>query len=549
MKSKLMVIMIASAILLGGAGYLIFNSTDETVHEHSTEKQLYTCGMHPEIISDEPGNCPICEMKLTPIKKEKKAVANGERKILYWRAPMNPNEIYDKPGKSNMGMDLVPVYEDEKGSAGVVSVDGTLQQTMNLKTIVVQKREFSSDIVTNGVLHTDERKEAIVTTKVGGWIEKLFVNYTGQKIKKGEPLLSIYSPDLVAAQQELLAAISYNKAVNQSKDEDILSSGNELIKNAVRKLELLDVSKKELKNLIDKKEVKTHTIFYAPFNGTVMMKNIIEGEKIMPGKKLLHIADLSELWLKADVYENEIYKVEPGSKSQVKFSSFPGEIFSGKVSFIDPVVDPKTRVLKVRIDLPNKEEKLKPAMFGNVTISGINYGSHPAVDESSVIRSGKKNIVVIALGEGKFKPVEVKLGVYSNGYYQALEGIKEGDEIVTSAQFLIDSESSLKAAINQFGSSSATADEMAPQENDHKGHEHHKEMTNEYGVESELIRTGIIDVESIDKNGDGKVFQDPMDWNVISDKPGRCPVCDMKLVEVTIAKAKENLIENGYKVK
>ena len=212
-KIIIAIVSVLIVIVIGGY-YLLFNSQESA--NISEAKQLYTCGMHPDIISEEPGNCPICGMKLVPLNGT--APKNsGERKILYWRAPMDPNEVYDHPGKSKMGMDLVPVYEDEAGSSGVVKIDGTVQQNMNVKISAVEEKELSGKIVTNGVLTTDERNEYIVTTKVNGWIEKLYVNYTGQVVNKNEKLVDIYSPELVAAQQELLTALDYKNSTGNSK--------------------------------------------------------------------------------------------------------------------------------------------------------------------------------------------------------------------------------------------------------------------------------------------------------------------------------------------
>ncbi len=555
MSKKVLLIIFTTLIIIIGAGsYFIFWNNEAEVHL-AEEKQLYTCGMHPHVISEEPGDCPICGMKLVPKKGSgSNGKSTGEKKILYYRAPMNPSEIYDSPGKSQMGMDLVPVYEDESGAEGVVTVDGAVQQSMNVKITEVESKDLSMKIVTNGIVTTDERNEYIVTTKVNGWIEKLYVNYTGQKVKKGQKLVDIYSPELVAAQQELISALQYKEATGKSNNINVMDSGNELINNTIKKLELLDISEVDIKRLIETKEVKKYMTLYAPINGTVLMKYIIEGEKIMAGKNLLHIADLSNLWLKADIYESELNKVELGSSAEIRFSYMPGKVYTGKVTFIYPTVDPKTRVIQLRIDVPNTNDALKPSMFANVEIVGKNLGVYPSILETSVLRSGKKSIVILSLGEGKFKPVEVELGAYSDGYYQILKGVKTGNKIVSSAQFMIDSESSLRAAVQLFTNSDKKMDSMKENGQDGKKDESIddemdiKEHKHD-GMESDIIREGVINLKGIDINKDGKVFQDFMDWNVISDNPGKCPICGMKLQEVSFAEAKENLINNGFKVK
>ncbi len=512
--------------------------------------------MHPEIISDEPGLCPICEMQLVPIKKNNKQT--GERKIIYWRAPMDPNEIYDAPGKSKMGMDLVPVYEDESSGSGIVTIDPEVQQNMNIKTEKVQVKQLSSKVTTNGVIVTNETSEYIVTTRINGWVEKLYVNYTGQQISKGSKLMDIYSPELVSAQQELLTALSYQNTVNESSLESIRESGNELVKNSMRKLELLEVPNAEIKRLIDTKEVKTYITLFAQKSGTVLEKNIVEGQKVIGGMPLLKVANLSTLWLMADIYEYELVKVKIGSKADISFNFLPGKIYEGKVAFIYPTLDPKTRTVKIRIELNNGGE-LKPSMFANITIEGKDLGKMPVIPENAIIRSGMKNVVIISLGDGKFKPQEVKLGGYSDGYYQVLSGLTEGNTIVTSAQFLIDSESNLKAAINQFQSSGQDSSSMSNmnEENSKMKNEQPKveeekpkmEMDGEHDHSSYIVHEGVIDVESIDKNMDRKLWECPMDWNVISDESGRCPVCNMKLKEYSIENVKANLDKYGYEYK
>lgn len=554
MKKKVLIITIVIVVILIPLYFLFISrgSSDNL----SEQKQLYTCGMHPEIISDEPGLCPICEMQLVPIKKNNQK--SGERKILYWRAPMDPNEIYDAPGKSKMGMDLVPVYEDEASGSGIVIIDPEVQQNMNIKTEMVKVKRLFSKIVTNAVLQTNETSEYIVTTRINGWIEKLYINYVGQSVAKGSKLMDIYSPELVSAQQELLTALSYQNSVNSSSVSSIRESGNELVKNSMRKLELLEVSDSEIKRLIDTKEVNTYLTLYAQKSGTVLEKNIIDGQKVMGGMPLLKIADLSTLWLMADIYEYELAKVKIESKADISFNFLPGKIYEGKVSFIYPTLDPKTRTVKIRIELNNGGE-LKPSMFANITIEGKDLGKMPVIPENAIIRSGMNNVVIISLGDGKFKPQEVKLGGYSAGYYQVLSGLTEGNTIVTSAQFLIDSESNLKAAINQFQSSgqdsssvSNISEENSKMKNEKPKVEEDKpkmEMDGNHNHSSSIVHEGIIDVESIDKNNDGKVWECPMDWNVISDESGRCPECNMKLKEYSIAQVKTNLDKNGFEYK
>ena len=532
MKNKIItyLIFLIIGILLGSSGYYLFSKrNNKTTHAHiEKNEQLYSCGMHPEIIEKEPGTCPICGMNLTPIKNTE-SKTNGKRKIIYWRAPMNPNEIYDKPGKSKMGMDLVPVYEDEETAEGVVTVDGSTLQNMNVKTEFVKNRNLTPLIYTNGMLTIDETKVFAVTSKTEGWVEKLYVNYTGQKVQKGQKLFDIYSPELIAAQQEVITALGSD-------------TENGMLNNAIKKLELYDVSKKEIDKLIKTKKVKKILTFYSPVTGTVLSKNILKGEKLSIDKELLKIANLSSLWLKADIYENEFNKVEIGSDLEINFPSQPEKTYKGKISFIYPSVNSTTRTVTVRANINNANNKLKPNMFASVKIIGKNLRNVPTVPESAVIRSGKSNRVILSLGAGKFKPVEVTLGIYAEGYYQIISGIKTGDKIVTSGQFMIDSESSLRSAIKLFSS-----------ENSGKTNKHEKKdslnIMGKHLHKKSIVHKGIINVESIDINKDGKVYECPMDWNVISDEDGRCPVCNMFLKEYSIEETKANLNANGFEYK
>lgn len=544
---------------------MIFSKSSSVQNNGNGEKQLYTCGMHPEIISEEPGNCPICEMKLVPVKKSKQT--DGKGKILYWRAPMDPDEIYDKPGKSKMGMDLVPVYESDAAGSGIVTIDPEVQQNMNLSIQTVASRKLSPNILTNGVIVKNEKKDFIVTTRVSGWIEKLYVNSVGQNVRQGEKLLEIYSPELVAAEQELLSAISYKNSLDKIVSGDLKKSGDNLLSDARQKLLLLGLNENEISTIERSGKINTNVVLTAGNSGTVIAKTAVEGQKITAGSPLLHISDLSHLWLLADIYENELPKVSVGSKANIKLNSYPGKNFSGNVSFIYPELDPKTRTAKVRIEIQNPNGLFKPEMFAGVEIIGKELPASPVVPENAVIRSGTRDLVILSLGNGKFMPKPVALGINSDGYYQVLNGLNDGDKIVTSSQFLIDSESNLKAAISQFAGSTAEIPQevQMDENNSHKGKEMKmnsgdsgKEengklkdmpaMENHSGEES-ITRTGTIDVTKLDKNKDGKLFECPMDWNVIADEAGHCPECGMKLKEYSTDEVKANLLKFGYKIK
>ncbi|MCF8264720.1 MAG: efflux RND transporter periplasmic adaptor subunit [Melioribacteraceae bacterium] len=538
MKSNKLNIILALLLIISLSFIFYQNVIDskEMVSTDHEETQLYTCGMHPDIISEEPGNCPICEMKLTPIKSDNRD--NGEKTIAYWVAPMDPNEIYDSPGKSKMGMDLVPVYQNEIDDGSIVTIDSQIQQNMNVKISTLKERKLSTSIRTNAIIKSNETKEFAITSRVSGWIEQLSVNFEGQQINKGQKLLEIYSPELVSAQQEYLSALEYQKSLQSSSNGEIILSGEKLVQNSIKKLELLEMSENDIKQVAANGQVSNRIPIYSPVTGFVMKKDILEGDKIKVSDNLMHVTDLSNVWIFADIYENDFAKIKLGAKVNIKIAAFPNQTFEGKVGFINPKLDPKSRTIKVRIEIPNKDFLLKPAMLAEVNILGEESQSYPVIEVESVIRSGEKNIAVLALGEGKFKPVEIKLGLYSDGYYQVLEGLQEGNKIVSSAQFLIDSESNLKSALKQFSSNNTGKTSQVENANS---------IVKE--KESPLVRSGTIDVESIDQNTDGKLYECPMDWNLLSDEEGRCPLCEMHLKEYSISDVKKNLKKHGYEFK
>ena len=373
-----------------------------------------------------------------------KSETSKKRKVLFWRAPMNPKEIHDRPGKSAMGMELIPVYANASGEAGVVSINPVMQQDMNVKIAMVKSGVLNAEVFTNGIIQPDEQKEYVATTKIGGWIDKMYINYTGQRVHKGDKLIKIYSPELVAAQEEYLTALAYDNAMKTT------GAKSNLIKNTIRKLQLLDVSNAEIQHLKETKQVKKYIVLSAPFDGTVLYKGVEEGAKINRGTPLLKIANLRSLWIIADIYEYELFKIGLGDHALVTFDYLPGKSYKGKVSFIYPTLDTKTRTIKVRIDVPNPKGELKPGMFASVDIKGKSFGIYPLVPVQAILRSGQVNTVVIALGGGKFKPAQFELGAYSNAFYQVLSASKSGTRIVTPALFLIDSVSNPTAALSVF---------------------------------------------------------------------------------------------------
>jgi membrane fusion protein, copper/silver efflux system len=411
--------------------------------------------------------------------QSKTAILKSEKKILYYKDPMHPWITSDKPGKApDCGMDLVPVYEgEEEMGDGIVKIDPVIVQNIGVKIEPVKKMKLTKTIRTVGRVDYDERKIAVITTKVSGWIEKLYVDYTGRFVKKGEPLFEIYSPELVTAQEEYLQALNYRESVARSGDPNIIEGANQLVENARKRLKYWDINEEQIKELENKKQVRKTLTLYSPVDGVVIEKNIFLGMKISQGMNLMKIADLSSMWIYADIYQYELPWIRVGEDAEVEVSYIPGKILKGKVVYIYPFLQPETKTIKVRLEFENPGYLLKPDMYVNVSIKSKVAINALAIPEQSVIRTGTRDIVVVALGGGRFKSVEVKLGVLADGYYQVLDGLRENENIVTSSHFLIDSESNLKSALSMLTHQHEDFPPQGAKDNkrqviqEHKGHD------------------------------------------------------------------------------
>lgn len=377
-----------------------------------------------------------------------------DREILYWQAPMNPSEIYDKPGKSKMGMDLVPVYSDEANSSeGMVKINPVVVQNMNVRTATVQQKNLSTTVSAVGKVEYDEQKLFNVNPKVSGWVEQLHVDYTGKMVQRGQPLFSIYSPELVTTQREYLLALKTKDKVNSSSFEQIRAGGNSLLEATRKRLEYWDIPTSEIERLEQTGKVNKAVTLTSPATGVVLHKNAVEGEFIKAGTPAYKIADLSTIWVQASVYDYEVPWIQEGQPAQMELSYHPGETYRGTVAYVYPSLDQKTRTVQVRLEFPNPNLELKPGMFANVRIQTRPKKDVTVIPNEAIIRTGERNVVFVAMGEGAFEPREVTLGMEGgqrNNEIEVLEGVKPGEEIVTSAQFLFDSESRLQEAIQKM---------------------------------------------------------------------------------------------------
>lgn len=411
---------------------------------------LYTCGMHPNVIQEGPGICPICNMDLTPLKKSTSGGGTGEKKIKYWVAPMDPSYVSDKPGKSPMGMDLVPVYEEGAESERAVVIDPAVVQNIGVRTAEVRRGVLAKTIRATGEIVEDETRVGIVNLKIAGWVEEVFVDETGQAVREGDPLLEIYSPQLVTTQEEYLIALGNLRRVEDAPG-DVVAAAKRTLESTRRRLLYWDISEAQIAELERAGEVRKTLVVRSPFTGVVTMKSALPGQKVAPGTDLYHIADLSEIWVKASVFDSDLPYVRLGQDAAMTLSFLPGKTFAGIVTFVSPVLNPRTRDLSIRLEFPNDGGLLKPGMYADVAIRSVLEEGAVLLPEEAVIRSGRRNVVFIARGEGRFVPTEVKLGPRGEeNTVQAIAGVLPGERVVTSAQFLLDSESSFQEALRKM---------------------------------------------------------------------------------------------------
>ncbi|BDU73145.1 efflux RND transporter periplasmic adaptor subunit [Mesoterricola silvestris] len=434
----------------------------------SASKQMYQCPMHPQIIMDHEGNCPICGMTLVAMENAK---PKEKGKIVFYRSPMNPSLTSQVPMKDEMGMEYVPVFEGDLQGEGkgtdthaAVTIDHERQQLIGLTTTKVVEGPVSGELRAVGRVVVDETRVRKVNVKVDGFVEKLYVDFLGKPVTKGTPLFSLYSPEFVSAQREFLLALKTQKALAGGTMQ---TSGGDLLEAARRRLSLWDVPKEAIEHLESTGEVLRALTLRSPISGVVTAKNVVEGARITPADIPFEITDLSSVWVQVDIYEAEIARAKVGMASDLTISTYPGKVFKGRVAFVDPLMDPKTRTARVRLEVPNPKGELKPEMFGEVVLRGQGHKGI-LVPLDAVLDAGTSKVVFIALGDGKFEPQEVTVGAGAGEKVEVLSGLKPGDEVVTRANFLVDSESRLKAALahmSQKGSSQPAAAQTG-------GHQH-----------------------------------------------------------------------------
>jgi len=333
---------------------------------------------------------------------------------------------------------------------GTVQISPERQQLIGVRIGTVEKRPLQKVIRTNGRVEFDEKRLATISPKIGGWIEELYVDFTGAPVKKGAPLLTLYSPELVSTQEEYLAALRARQELAASPYPEVAASGNALVESARRRLRLWDISEEQIRELEQTGQVRKSLTLYSPYGGIVLEKMAFKGMRVEPGMALYKLADLSVVWLIADIYEYELPLIRLGQQASINLSYLPGEAFTGKAVFIYPYLDAQTRTARVRFEFANPRGTLKPEMYAGVEIT-IRLGDKVAVPEGAIIDTGIRKVAIVEKGAGYFEPRDVKLGTKAGDYYEVLDGLKVGERVVTSANFLIDSESKLKEAIGGAG--------------------------------------------------------------------------------------------------
>jgi RND family efflux transporter MFP subunit len=464
---------IAATVLVGG-GYGIYTRLKhhESVPTAPKAAAVYHCPMHPQYTSDKPGDCPICGMKLVPAETgEPKAAphsheadaggvksARTERRVLYYTDAMRPGSRYDKPGKAPDGMDLVPVYDEESTGESTstvpgyatVRIPGDRLQMMGVTLDEARMMDFEQSIRTVGRVTVDETRVHHVHTKFEGFIEELFVNFVGQQVRKGDPLFSIYSPELLATQREYLLALKAKEQMSQS-GQDTSLPGVDLLEAARQRLALWDIGPGQIDELTRTRKPIRALILKSPVTGFVSAKVAVQGMKIMPADAAYDITDLSAVWVMADIYEVNLPFIRVGQPVLVNLPYQPNRKRNGRINYVDPTLDPQTRTVKARIELANPDETLKPDMYAELELKG-SLGRGLGVPESAVISTGERYVVFVAKEEGVYEPREIKIGLRMRGFYQVASGLRAGEKLATQANFLLDSESKLKAILSGLGS-------------------------------------------------------------------------------------------------
>ncbi|MBN8455962.1 efflux RND transporter periplasmic adaptor subunit, partial [Accumulibacter sp.] len=382
--------------------------------------------------------------------------AKKERKLLYYRNPMGLPDSSPTPKKDPMGMDYIPVYEgeanevDEAAAAtNQIRISTDKVQKLGVRTEAASLRSLQRIVRAVGRIEPDERRQYAIAPKFEGYVERLLVNVTGQSVGKGQPLFEVYSPELVSAQREYALALQGVESLNNAGSET-RSSMQQLANASLTRLKNWDISDEQIRDLASSGNARRTLTFRSPVSGIVTEKKAVQGMRFMPGEVLYQVADLSTVWVIADVFEQDIGLVKSGAKARVMINAYPDKKFEGTITYVYPTLNAQTRTVPVRVELANPGLLLKPSMFARVELPVSGKAAVVTVPVSAVIDSGTRQIVLIRQGEGRFEPREVRLGARSDTYLEVIEGVKDGEQVVVAANFLVDAESNLRAAVGGF---------------------------------------------------------------------------------------------------
>ncbi len=380
------------------------------------EIEYWTCTMHPSVRMKEPGTCPICAMDLVPVMKRSPAISDNV--------------------STNSAQQIA-------GDESTFTVDPRRQQLINVQTTPVEVRSLKKVIRTVATLELDETGIEYVHPKIKGWIDKVFVDFTLQYVNQGDPLFSIYSPELVSTQEEYLLALKTAENLADSPFEHVSNGARSLFEATRRRLELFDITDEQIEQLEKSGQVQKNLIVYSPVNGHVTEKNAFPNMYVTPETRIYTIADYTRIWAYVEIYENEISYVRKGQPAVMRTVAYPGKAFHGNITYVYPHLNEKTRTMRVRLEFPNPDLKLKPGMYSNIEIQ-VPLGATLAVPKSAVLRTGKRDLVFVDLGSGQMQLRQVEIGATASGYYEILKGLKPGERVVSAANFLIDAESKVQ---------------------------------------------------------------------------------------------------------
>jgi len=455
-KALISVVVIAAMGIGFGAGYWLSrsNAPDPAagMQSQSSERKVlfWRNPMNPAITSlvfmqDEMGMDYIAVYADEDLSNKKKS---KEKEVLFYRNPMNPAITSPVFMQDEMGMDYIPVYADggDDDAAGTVTIDPVTVQNIGVRTTIAETRDLSRALNGLGRVDFNEERLARLHPKTSGWIEELKIDETGKRVSKDTILLGIYSPDLVAAQQEYLVALNNWEAVRDSAASQMKKSGKVILESARQRLQLFDVPAHQIKELEQSRKIKKQLHIHSPFEGRIMHIGAREGQYVTPKDELYLIADLSRIWVNVDIFEDELSWLKLGDQAEMRVRAEPGRTYKGKITFIHPILNRKSRTVQVRLEFDNSDLSLKPGMFANVTLYVDPQPSAVVVPSEAIVRSGRREQVFVVREPGKFEPREVTLGVSAEGLTQILSGVEAGEQVVTSSQFLIDSESKLREA-------------------------------------------------------------------------------------------------------